>query len=311
MCSYHHSKSHDTVDCKTHINRSQLPKICLNCDEYHFRKDCPKPKRTNIGKPQHSDQTIHTIFSTYANIPIDMWQDINKKLEKLKLRNRKITNYVRSTCATSKPQNTTFNSQCKTVWFSKDTSKPRTYRNPSWLERVNEIKEKLHDETEGKMIDTDSSDVDLPSEDWDFWLCKIPPQEIMQIHINDKMTADVWVIIRNRTIYTLLDTGASKSIISEKCIQCTDKVPPFAGIRFSFTSGSNIIPIGTLTLCICLGTHKFKQNFIVCRNLKRLLILGLDFHHKFHIGTSGVSDRKLYLHKDRNPLGYSPQLWEV
>ena len=27
---YHHSKSHDTVDCKAHINRSKLPPRCFN-----------------------------------------------------------------------------------------------------------------------------------------------------------------------------------------------------------------------------------------------------------------------------------------
>ena len=81
-------------------------------DEDHFVKDCPKPKRTNTEKPQHSDQTIHTTFSTIAHILIDMWQDINKKFQKLKLRNRKITNYVKSTHATrSQPQNTKFNRQ--------------------------------------------------------------------------------------------------------------------------------------------------------------------------------------------------------
>ena len=33
------------------------------------------------------------------------------------------------------------------------------------IETVNEIKEKLHDETENKTIDTNSSEVDLSSED--------------------------------------------------------------------------------------------------------------------------------------------------
>ena len=98
--SYHHSKSLHTVDCKAQINRSKPPTKCINCDEDHFLKDCSKPRRTNIVKPQHSDQTIHTTFSTNAHILIDMWQDINKHLEMLKLRNREITNYVRSTSTT-------------------------------------------------------------------------------------------------------------------------------------------------------------------------------------------------------------------
>ena len=98
-CSYHHSKLHNTSDWKAHINRSKPQTKCFNCDEDHFVCDCPKPK-TNTEKPQHSDQTIHATFSINAHILIDMWPDINKNLEKLKLIIRKIANYVRSTHAT-------------------------------------------------------------------------------------------------------------------------------------------------------------------------------------------------------------------
>ena len=44
-CSYHHSKSYDTIDCKAHINRSKPPTKCFNCNEDHFIKDWPKPKK--------------------------------------------------------------------------------------------------------------------------------------------------------------------------------------------------------------------------------------------------------------------------
>ena len=37
------------------------------------------------------------------------------------------------------------------------------------------------------MIDTDCSDVDISSEDSDFWPCRNPTQEIKQIHIDDQM----------------------------------------------------------------------------------------------------------------------------
>ena len=79
----------------------------------------------------------------------------------------------------------------------------------------------------------------------------------------------------------------------------------YTGIRLSSTSGSNIIPTDILTLSIHLGAHKFKQNFIVYRNLGTPLILGLDFHHKFHIGTRWDSDGKHFLHKDGKPIVYS------
>ena len=81
------------------------------------------------------------------------------------------------------------------------TSEPKTYRNPSQVKTVYEIEEKIHEKTENDRIDTDSSVMDLSSEESDFWLCRSPPQEITQIHIDDKMTADFQVTIHNRKIY--------------------------------------------------------------------------------------------------------------
>ena len=60
------------------------------------------------------------------------------------------------------------NRQPKSVRFSINTSKPEIYKNPSQVETLNEIEEKLHDKTENDMIDTNSSDVDLSFEDSDF-----------------------------------------------------------------------------------------------------------------------------------------------
>ena len=88
-------------------------------------------------------------------------------------------------------------------------------------------------------------------------------------------------------------------------MHCTDKIQPCTGIILSSASGSNISPIGILTLRIGLGTHKFKQNFIVCRNLRRPVILGLDFHYKFCIGISWDSDGKPFLQKDGKPIVYT------
>ena len=85
-CSYHYSKSHNTVDCKAHINRSKLATKRFNYNEDHFIKACPKSKRTIAEKSQHSDQTIHTTFSTSTHIPVDMWQDINKKIGEVKIK---------------------------------------------------------------------------------------------------------------------------------------------------------------------------------------------------------------------------------
>ena len=116
------------------------------------------------------------------------------------------------------------------------------------------------------------------------------------------------VTVYNREISTLWDTGASKSVISEKCLQkihCTDKAQPCTGIRLSSTSASNIISIGILMLHIGLGEHKFKQNFIVCRNLKTINFRP-RFYHKFYIGTSLIQMGNFSFTKMENPL-FTPE----
>ena len=123
------------------------------------------------------------------------------------------------------------------------------------------------------------------------------------------MTAEFQVTIQNRKLSTLWYTGDLKSDISEKFLQkihCTDKVQLCTGIRLSSTGSSIISPIDILPLRKGLGAHtNLKQNFKVCRNLRRLLILGLDFHHKFCICTSWDSDGKLFLHKDGKAIIYT------
>ena len=79
---------------------------------------------------------------------------------------------------------------------------------------------------------------------------------------------------------------------------CIDKVNPYTDLRPSSASGSNII--GILILHIGLSTHKFKQNFIICRHLKRPLVLDL-----YHTGTSWDSGGKHFLHKDGKPIVYT------
>ena len=99
------------------------------------------------------------------------------------------------------------------------------------------------------------------------------------------MTADFQVTIHNRKkICTLWDTGASNQLSVKnayKRYNAQIRYTP-ALVLLSSASGSNISPIDILTLHIGLGKHKFKQNFIVWRNLKRSLIWGLDFYDKFH-----------------------------
>ena len=56
--------------------------------------------------------------------------------------------------------------------------------------------------------------------------------------------------------------------------------------------GSTLCPMGIIQYLFKLGGHSFEFNFIVCRNLTRPDILGLDFMQKHQIGLIWSVTRK-------------------
>ena len=83
----------------------------------------------------------------------------------------------------------------------------------------------------------------------------------------------------------LIDTGATKSCISEKYYQHlpSTKIHCLKNISVKSAMGSNLIPLGMINCSVELGKIKFNNNLIVCRNLTRPLILGRDFLIQNHI----------------------------
>ena len=77
----------------------------------------------------------------------------------------------------------------------------------------------------------------------------------------------------------LIDTGATKSCISEKYYQQlpTMKVQKLSNISVKSATGSNLTPLGMIHCSFELGNIRFCSNLIVCRNLTCPLILGRDF----------------------------------
>ena len=83
----------------------------------------------------------------------------------------------------------------------------------------------------------------------------------------------------------LIDTGATKSCISEKFYQ---QLPAIAMKELKHMSmrsatGSDLTPLGMIHCSFNLGNTTFHTNLIVCRNLTRPLILGRDFVLQYHI----------------------------
>ena len=67
----------------------------------------------------------------------------------------------------------------------------------------------------------------------------------------------------------LIDTGATKSCISEKYYEQLPsiKLQKLKNISVKSATGSNLTPLGMISCSFELGKMKFHSNFIVCRNL--------------------------------------------
>ena len=79
--------------------------------------------------------------------------------------------------------------------------------------------------------------------------------------------------------HALIDTGATRSCISEKYYQSLPltKIQFIQNISVRSATGSNLSPLGLINCSFELGKVKFNSDFIVCKNLTRPLILGRDF----------------------------------
>ena len=85
----------------------------------------------------------------------------------------------------------------------------------------------------------------------------------------------------------LVDTGASQSCISEKTYHNLDlpQLVELCEVRVSSATGTHIEVVGSVECQITLGNNHYLHNFIICRNIKRAMIIGLDFLKRFRIQT--------------------------
>ena len=84
---------------------------------------------------------------------------------------------------------------------------------------------------------------------------------------------------------TLIDTGATKSCISERYYQQlpTIQMQKLSHVHVRSATRSNLTPLGVIQCSFGLGKITFTNSFIICRNLTRPLILGRDFLMQHHI----------------------------
>ena len=77
----------------------------------------------------------------------------------------------------------------------------------------------------------------------------------------------------------LIDTGATKSCMSETYYKMLhlDSIRSISKTCVRSATGSNLSPLGIVNCTLKLVKTTFDNDFIVCQNLTRPLILGKDF----------------------------------
>ena len=103
----------------------------------------------------------------------------------------------------------------------------------------------------------------------------------------------------------LIDTGATRSCISTKCFESMIDPPNLMdlwGLNVTTASGQSITPIGLVDCTVSIENLPFEHNFIVCQDIRRPLILRLDFLRKYKIGTGWSFDNRFILHYQNKPL---------
>ena len=118
--------------------------------------------------------------------------------------------------------------------------------------------------------------------------------------------------IANREVFTLFDTGASKSVISGETFQKlkldskdldTKNLPTVVG-----ANGTSLGAIGKINCEIEIGKKRFKQTFLVCENLTRSLILRVDFAKQHAAGVHWTKHNSFVLTIDRETVAETKEL---
>ena len=83
---------------------------------------------------------------------------------------------------------------------------------------------------------------------------------------------------RKPQFFTLMDTGAIRSWINYSTFSKLNvSLSPQEVPKVIEADGNDLGSMGSVELTLTLGSNKVKQNFIICRELRRNIILGVDF----------------------------------
>ena len=102
---------------------------------------------------------------------------------------------------------------------------------------------------------------------------------IIEVTVGSTKGATVPVQIGQSQCNALVDTGASKSIISEKCFQqlMLPDLKQVYNIDIRSASGNKLKILGLTKCTFSIGNWSYTYDFVVCKNISRPFILGIDF----------------------------------
>ena len=117
------------------------------------------------------------------------------------------------------------------------------------------------------------------------------------VTIGNAMGATIPVAFGQTRCHVLIDTGAMKSCMSQTFYQQL-MLPTMRNIytyQVKSATGSNLCPMGITGCEFKIGDRGYKTDFVVCKNLTRPCILGIDFSRKHNIFAGWTAEGKFKL----------------
>ena len=124
------------------------------------------------------------------------------------------------------------------------------------------------------------------------------------VSVGTATDAAVPIQVGNSKYNALIDTGATRSVMSESCYRNLMLPTPkqIYNIDVRSASGNRLKTIGMTECTFSLGKQPYTYNFLVCKELSRPMILGLDFLRSNRIGTDWSQSGKFVLHQKEKIL---------
>ena len=122
----------------------------------------------------------------------------------------------------------------------------------------------------------------------------------MEITLSNSKSAIIPAEIANDRCKVLIDTGASRSFLREdyyKKLHNAKLMPMMRNVRIRSATGRDVQILGKTKAQFKLGVTTYTSEFLVCKNLRRPAVLGIDFLRKNRLGTTWTEEGKFALQK--------------